>query len=47
MRIMAAFALTLAWLLLLARPAVAAINAFNLGARYDSTQNNIIFRVYS
>jgi glycogen operon protein len=34
-------------LLCLALPAPAAINAFNLGASYDSTQSNAIFRVYS
>jgi glycogen operon protein len=28
-------------------PAVAAINAFNLGSSYDSTQSNAVFRVYS
>jgi glycogen operon protein len=30
-----------------ALPAVAAINAYGLGASYDSTQSNVIFRVYS
>ncbi len=34
-------------LFLLSLPAGAAINASNLGARYDSTQSNVIFRVYS
>jgi isoamylase len=34
-------------LLLLALPATAAINAYSLGASYDVTQSNIIFRVYS
>ena len=50
MRITAAFALALfvvAWLLFLALPTVAAINAYGLGASYDSTQSNVIFRVYS
>src|SRR5580658_7875052 len=47
MRIMAAFALALASLLVLALPAVAAINAYGLGASYDSTQSNVIFQVYS
>jgi hypothetical protein len=28
-------------------PARAAINAYGLGASYDSTQSNVIFRVYS
>ena len=31
----------------LAPPAAAAVNAFNLGASYDSTQSNVTFRVYS
>jgi isoamylase len=39
--------LALACVLFLALPAVAAINAYGLGASYDSTQNNVIFRVYS
>jgi isoamylase len=30
-----------------ALPAVAAINAYGLGASYDSTRSNVIFRVYS
>jgi len=30
-----------------ALPTVAAINAYGLGASYDSTQSNVIFRVYS
>jgi glycogen operon protein len=47
MRIMAAFALALASLLFLALRAGAAINASGLGASYDSTQSNVIFRVYS
>ncbi len=34
-------------LFLAALPAVAAINAYGLGASYDSTQSNVIFRVYS
>jgi isoamylase len=33
--------------LCLSRPAEAAINASNLGAHYDATQNNVVFRVYS
>src|ERR1035441_5989237 len=50
MRITAAFTRALfavAGLLFLALPAVAAINAYGLGASYDSTQSNVIFRVYS
>ena len=50
MRIPAAFTsalLALACLPFLASPAVAAINAIGLGASYDSTQSNVIFRVYS
>jgi isoamylase len=39
--------LVVACLLLLALPALAAINAYGLGASYDSTQSNVIFRVYS
>jgi isoamylase len=39
--------LAFACVLFLALPAVAAINAYGLGANYDSTQNNVIFRVYS
>ena len=31
----------------LALPAGAAINTYSLGASYDSTQTNVIFRVYS
>ena len=34
-------------LVLFALPVAAAINAYDLGARYDSTRNNVIFRVYS
>ena len=34
-------------LVCLAWPVAAAINAFGLGASYDSTQSNVIFRVYS
>jgi len=50
MRISAAFRhalLAFAGLLFFALPAVAAINAYNLGASYDSTQSNVVFRVYS
>ena len=52
MRITAAFTralLAFAGLLFcfLALPAEAAINAYGLGASYDSTQSNVIFRVYS
>ena len=50
MRVTAAFTralFALACLLFLASPAVAAINAIGLGASYDSTQSNVIFRVYS
>jgi len=50
MRITVAFTralLAVAGLLFLALPAVAAINAYGLGASYDSTQSNVIFRVYS
>jgi isoamylase len=50
MRFTAAFTralLAVAGLLLLALPAVAAINAFGLGGSYDSTESNVIFRVYS
>ena len=50
MRITAAFTralLALACLPFLASPAAAAINAIGLGASYDSTQSNVIFRVYS
>jgi glycogen operon protein len=39
--------LACAWLLFLTLPAQGAINAFNLGASYDSTRSNVIFRVYS
>ena len=38
---------TFCCLLCLVRPAAAAINAFNLGPSYDSTQTNVVFRVYS
>ena len=38
---------TFCCLLCLVRPAAAAINAFNLGPSYDSTQSNVVFRVYS
>jgi len=37
----------LACILMPALPAVAAINAHGLGASYDSTRSNVIFRVYS
>ncbi|MGD0130145.1 MAG: glycogen-debranching protein, partial [Terriglobia bacterium] len=50
MRSRVAFAhalLTLGCLLFPARPTGAAINAYGLGASYDSTQSNVIFRVYS
>jgi glycogen operon protein len=50
MRIAPAFTralLVLARLLFLALPAMAAINAYNLGASYDSTQSNAVFSVYS
>src|ERR1700720_4197777 len=36
-----------AYLIALALPAAAAINANGLGASYDSTQSNVVFRVYS
>ena len=39
--------LMLAALLALSLPARAAINSMNLGAKYDGTQSNITFRVYS
>ncbi len=39
--------LPLICLLALALPAVAALNSFGLGASYDATQSNVIFRVYS
>jgi glycogen operon protein len=39
--------LAFACLLFLALPAGGAINAYGLGASYDSTQTNVIFRVYS
>src|ERR1019366_9346725 len=42
-RLLVAFAC----LLVLALPAVAAINASGLGASYDSNQSNAIFRVFS
>ncbi len=35
------------WLLFLALPAGASINASSLGASYDASQSNVIFRVYS
>src|SRR5260370_32291150 len=38
---------TFCCLLCLAWPAAAAINAFGLGASYDSTKSNVVFRVYS
>ena len=50
MRITAAFTRTLLavasllFLAFLALPAVTAINAYGLGASYDSTQSNVIFR---
>ena len=50
MRSRVAFAhalLTLGCLSFLARPTGAAINVYGLGASYDSTQSNVIFRVYS
>ena len=50
MRITAAFTRALfgfACPLLFTLPAAAAINAYGLGASYDSTQSNVIFRVYS
>jgi isoamylase len=50
MRITTAFTralLAFACLLFLALPIEAAINAYGLGASYDSTQSNVIFRVYS
>jgi hypothetical protein len=52
MRIVAAFAfarhlLAFACLLCFPLPTVAAINAYGLGATYDSTRSNVIFRVYS
>jgi glycogen operon protein len=52
MRITAAFTLALLafagpLFFFSALPAVAAINAYGLGASYDSTQSNVIFRVYS
>jgi isoamylase len=49
MRFTAAFTRTFAFgcLLSLAWPAAAAINAYGLGASYDSTQSNVTFRVYS
>ena len=50
MRSRAAFVpalLTLGCLLYPARLTEAAINAYGLGASYDSTQSNVIFRVYS
>jgi glycogen operon protein len=45
--IMAAYTRRLLWLLCLTLPAEAAINAYGLGASYDSTKSNVIFRVYS
>src|ERR1700687_126352 len=50
MRIMAKFALArlaFAYLLCFRLHTVAAINAYGLGASYDSTSSNVIFRVYS
>lgn len=50
MQFTAAFARALwalACFLCFARHAVAAINAYGLGASYDSTRSNVIFRVYS
>src|SRR5271169_2386354 len=50
MRIAAAFTralLAFAGLLILGLPAAAAINAYGLGASYNSTQSNVVFRVYS
>jgi isoamylase len=50
MHITAAFTralLAVAGLLFLALPAEAAINTYGLGGSYDSTQSNVIFRVYS
>src|ERR1700732_2916863 len=50
MQITAAFTRALfgfACFLLFTLSAAAAINAYGLGASYDSTQSNIIFRVYS
>jgi isoamylase len=50
MHLAAAYVRTLpayAWLLFLAPLAEAAINAGSLGASYDSTHSNVIFRVYS
>ena len=50
MRITAIFTcarLAFALLLFLSQSAVAAIDAFGLGASYDSTQSNVMFRVYS
>jgi glycogen operon protein len=40
-------ALILTTLLSLSLPALAAINSMNLGGKYDGTQSNITFRVYS
>src|ERR1700732_3554326 len=50
MQITAAFTHALfrfACFLLFTLSAAAAINAYGLGASYDSTQSNMIFRVYS
>src|SRR5580692_10705135 len=50
MHLAAAYVRTLpayAWLLFLAPLAEAAINAGSLGASYDPTHSNVIFRVYS
>jgi isoamylase len=41
------FLLGLGCSILLALPVAAAINAYSLGASYDATRSNIIFRVYS
>lgn len=51
MRVSAACALTMPWglagLFLFSLPAAAAINANGLGASYDASGTNVIFRVYS
>jgi isoamylase len=39
--------LTCSCLFCLERPTAAAINAYGLGTSYDSTQTNVVFRVYS
>ncbi|HEY1948711.1 MAG TPA: hypothetical protein VGG97_17005, partial [Bryobacteraceae bacterium] len=41
------FLLGFGYPLLFALPASAAINAYSLGASYDATRSNVIFRVYS